>query len=743
MSFDPIAHAISVAHYGRATKATVKESEADLNQQRLLTALENAINSRLLIPAEQAKYDQRIDQLQQDRDDLIKGNFPPDEILKVEDDIADAIYHRWLVEQQLSRASEAAIQRKAYLETLNTHELQQEEKQRCGDGLEGLFHWWSHWAWTCDPRPDSPLMYVPFILFQCQEELLEWMYRLVYERHKDGHLDKSRDLGASWMVAVFAEWGWLTAAANNPFLATFGSRKEQFVDKVGDPDTLLEKIRIGLRLVPGWQLPRNFKFETHAPTLKILNPETGSLIKGESANVNFARAGRQTWVVFDEFAAWPEGGYAAWTAASESSRTRFAISTPQGQFNKFGELKTDKHIPHFSLSWKQHPWKTQQAYEIAGRRLSEVELAQEWDLDYEGSVAGRLLWMFSEIHHVITWSEFVALFGSGALDELGRPRIPKGWKHRIAHDCGTTDDHPSIIAGAAMSPANSPLPRHLFFYEQVYMGEGAHPLLLAPIIKEKFQRYIKDGDIEAWMISHEANAERLIYNQEFGLPFETWNTEAGYTQGYPQSQHYLTPYPGRHPFRPDVEGHPRCFFIVEDRQGTMRAKPDVSGYLPWPVMQSAGRRPDPKEMKKWVQLLLGAAKSRFEVNPPLNDEGGFKRAREEMPRIHIPQSEAGKPTLAQRHFKRFDDFFDVFRAILAQMPGMVALTPREKAQQRLQTAFKDEQLKQTMQAEGYQAYYAYQEELHEIEKDLDREQSDGRDSLAGKTIQTFRDRFRV
>ena len=718
-------------------KAGVKVVDADLNNERLLIALNNAIQARGKIESEQARYDKLIEEYEATRASLIEANVSPHEITEIENEIADATYHRWLVAQQLNRAADSAEERLAYLQTLDTPEKQQAERELCANGLEGLLHWWRYWAWTADPRPDAPLTFIPFLPFEFQEQAISWIWNLVNVRMKDGHLDKSRDLGASWIATTFAAACWLTARSDQPFLCTFGSRKEDLVDKIGDGDTLIEKCRITLRLVPGWMLPKGFSFAKNATFLRIVHPVTSSMIKGESANDDFARGGRQVIVVFDESASWPGGGYAAWTAASESARTRLAISTPKGKFNKFGELKEDKHINHYSMFWSQHPWKTQQAYEIARRRLSEVELAQEWDLDYEGSVAGRLLWMFSEVHSVITWSEFARFFGEEAIDQLGNPRIPAGWKHRVAHDCGTTDDHPSVIIGAAMSPAGSKLPRHLFLYEQIFHGEGAHPLILAPIIKEKFKPYVKEGDVEAWLISHEANAERLIYNQEFGLPFEQWNTEAGYSQGYPQTQHYFTPYPGPHPFRPQIEGHPRAFLIVEDRQGKLSEVEDVAISQPVPSPELFA---DTRTRKEYVQKLIGAMKSRWKVASPLNEEGGFKRTREELPRIHIPQSEAGKPTKAQRHFKKFDDAFDVVRAIMAQMPSMVGLTEAEKIQQRLRDEFKAQKASETMVEDQYAAWYAYDDERHAIEREIQAENLPSRPGGMGTPIQTFRDR---
>src|SRR5262245_44128912 len=351
---DPVVQIIEGA-IPRAGESS-RSSEAMLNDERLAKALEMAIESLDLIPEEQAKYDAEIVRLGVVREELIANNAPVLQIEQTEAAIESAAYHRQLVQWQLERAAEHASRRKRHLEELAEPRKQRADWAKCQDGLKGLRHWWEWYAWTADPRPDAPLTYVPFILFDCQDELLQWIWDLVFVRHTDGHLDKSRDMGASWILTTFADGNWLLAKQGQPFTATFGSRKEEFVDKAGDIDTLLEKCRVTLRLVPGWQLPACFTFHKCSSYLKLFNPGNNSMIKGESANENFARAGRQAMVVFDEAAAWPQGGYAAWTAASESTRTRLDVSTPQGWFNKFGELKRDNGIPHFSLHWRGHPW---------------------------------------------------------------------------------------------------------------------------------------------------------------------------------------------------------------------------------------------------------------------------------------------------------------------------------------------------------------------------------------------------
>ncbi len=147
----------------------------------------------------------------------------------------------------------------------------------------------SHWGITYDPRlatKDMP-MRLPFILFKRQRELIDFFWALV-QGAESGLVEKSRDLGASWLSCAFAVWLWLfwPGAAIG-----FGSRKEALVDRLGDPDSLVEKIRLFIGGLPRELWPAGFSLETHAPFMKIINPENGATIRGEAGD-QIGRGGR-------------------------------------------------------------------------------------------------------------------------------------------------------------------------------------------------------------------------------------------------------------------------------------------------------------------------------------------------------------------------------------------------------------------------------------------------------------------
>jgi hypothetical protein len=92
-------------------------------------------------------------------------------------------------------------------------------------------------------------------------------------------------------------------------------------------------------------------------------------------------------------------------------------------------------------------------------------------------------------------------------------------------------------------------------------------------------------------------------------------------------------------------------------------------------------------VRREILATVAEVNAKWDVAPALDDETAFKRVRDELPRVHIPQSEAGKPVKAQRRFKKFDDAWDTMRAIVASLPTLERLTQEELINQRLSKSF--------------------------------------------------------
>lgn len=264
--------------------------------------------------------------------------------------------------------------------------------------------------YTLDVRR-RPQHHQPFATYPYQEKRV--LLRLVEAINQgwDCPIEKSRDMGASWLVILTFLWFWLDPKGGTDFL--LGSRIEDYVDKKGDMRTLMEKARYALRKLPKWLLPKGFTWKKHDNFMRLQNPETGASITGESNNANFSTGGRYAAVLFDEFAKWEGTDRAAWTAAGDATPCRVPVSTPFGAAGQHYDLVTDPTKKKIRLHWSLHPRKAEGAYcnwprqkedeDLVGEALeglirspwynkechrrSPLEIAQELDIDYIG--AGR------------------------------------------------------------------------------------------------------------------------------------------------------------------------------------------------------------------------------------------------------------------------------------------------------------------------------------------------------------------
>lgn len=260
-----------------------------------------------------------------------------------------------------------------------------------------ILYWVNLYCTTYNPRA-QPSAVIPFITYEYEDKLILDLVERV-RGQKDLLVDKSRDMGVTWCVLLVYCWFWQFQGEGFDFLV--GSRKEQYIDQIGNMSTLLEKVRFLIRNQPKWLRPKGFDFKKHSNYLKIVNPESLATITGEATNNSFSRSGRFRSIFFDEFAFW-ECDEAAWKASADSTDCRIVVSTPAGMANHFANLRFSKSIDVISLHWKLHPKKNQEWYdeECKRRNYDSVDIAQNLDIDYEGSTDG-LLFEFSEMRQAV------------------------------------------------------------------------------------------------------------------------------------------------------------------------------------------------------------------------------------------------------------------------------------------------------------------------------------------------------
>lgn len=242
------------------------------------------------------------------------------------------------------------------------------------------------WGMTFDPRnverklPAS----IPFLLFPKQEEWIHWFMDR-WQSQEPGITEKTRDMGMSWLTVGLAD---TVCLFNQGVVAGFGSRKEEYVDKIGSPKSLFWKARMFLSLLPvefrgGWDVNK------HAPHMRILFPDTDSAITGESGD-GIGRGDRTSFYIVDE-SAFLERPQLVDASLSATTNCRQDISTPNGMGNPFAQKRHGGKIKVFTFHWRDDPRKDEAWYAKQVEELDAVTVAQEIDINYSASVEGVLI----------------------------------------------------------------------------------------------------------------------------------------------------------------------------------------------------------------------------------------------------------------------------------------------------------------------------------------------------------------
>lgn len=300
--------------------------------------------------------------------------------------------------------------------------------------------WINDWCVTYDPRKKKPHpKLMPFCTFPRQDDFIDFIEGC-YDDGENGLVEKSRDMGASWICCAFATHLWLF---EDDSAVGFGSRKKEYVDKLGDPKSIFEKIRQIIRFMPLWMRPTDYALTE----MKILNFDNGASITGEAGDA-IGRGGRTSIYFKDESAHYerPEGIEAA---LGDNTDVQIDISSVNGTSNVFyrrrmageewikGQQNSKGVTRVFIMDWRDHPNKTQDWYDLRRKRAEREGLlhmfAQEVDRDYTAAIEGIIIppsWVKSAIdaHKILStraenpitgWDDGFVRSGLDVADEGG------------------------------------------------------------------------------------------------------------------------------------------------------------------------------------------------------------------------------------------------------------------------------------------------------------------------------------
>lgn len=212
--------------------------------------------------------------------------------------------------------------------------------------------------WTYDPRPERGNAHKPFCTYPKQNDYIRWwemMYRQPF--HVSGFVDKPRDMGFSYVTIGLYVWHWWK---DDSFNGHLGSRKEDLVEKRGNPDTLMYKAHYMIEHLPEWFLPTGFNINTNHRHMIIDRPDNGNTITGESSNPDFGRGGRYSATMLDEYGFW-DWAKSAWESCGQSSHFRLAGTTPPetGKSSHAWKLLSGQagRVATFTFDFQDVPWK--------------------------------------------------------------------------------------------------------------------------------------------------------------------------------------------------------------------------------------------------------------------------------------------------------------------------------------------------------------------------------------------------
>lgn len=596
--------------------------------------------------------------------------------------------------KQIECYANIASERLEYYKYITEKKLWDAEREVC---KQNTIHWFKYWAWTTDPRQTFFGWAIPFVLYPYQEEAVTWLEELIFIKRSSGLIDKSRDMGISWLVTSLFYKHWQFSESN--FQALIGSMTLDDVDMMGNPSTLFEKLRIQAILQPKFLLPATWDREI--PYLKMINPVTKSAIIGESCNWRFGRSGRYSVILFDEFSA-VQSDVEAVTSASQSSPCKIYVSTPRGMHNEFAKLRFSGDLPVKSFHWTLHPYKDERWYDFQKLELrDESRIAQELDINYQASTPNRVYPEYDEKYHVITHKE---LFNE--LPEFkdfdGRFMIPDGHTVVMGEDVsmGKVSAHVLlwflILRNPTITKSGRNIGGSVFIYREIVMPPKSTPSITAQAIRQA-ESSVEVESMFCRYLSNEAITEREIYANEFNLFFKNWKTD--YFSGITKIREYLLLYDTDKPhvFRKELNGTPRLFLVVENGQGELK-KDTITDQL-------------------------------YVVKP--KDSYGLKRIREEFPLYHYPAESEFKEITRLRPKKIFDDAMDILRCVADEAFSYVIATPPEELElKELEAKFL--MAKNLPEMEARKIWADYQEKLKNIE--LDKRLLNWKDKLYQKVL---------
>lgn len=225
-----------------------------------------------------------------------------------------------------------------------------------------ILFWINTFVWQYNPNAIGKWSVAngPFVTASFQDDLIRCILDCIRER-KDLVIEKSREMGASWLCLIVITWLFLFHG-DQQFICI--SRNERAVDDVSRL-SLFAKIDYILKRLPEWMADKGpGKIVRRA--LSFINEENGSEIVGDATTKEATVGGRATAIFVDEYAK-IKADWKILTHTASTSGCRIFNSTHEGTNTAFFDLcrqsnEGSDHIRKFMMHWSHHPDKNAGMY---------------------------------------------------------------------------------------------------------------------------------------------------------------------------------------------------------------------------------------------------------------------------------------------------------------------------------------------------------------------------------------------
>jgi hypothetical protein len=213
-------------------------------------------------------------------------------------------------------------------------------------------------CWLHEPRniKKGRIPTLPFVTWPYQDFAFDTLVECI-ETGQELIIEKSRDMGASWICLTTFEWFWHFRHGLKFLLL---SRNKEMVDDKLDSDSLFWKIDEIHRHLPGWLTPRTTRRD-----MSIYNEDTRSMITGGTTVGSAGVGGRATAMLVDEYSRFlASTAEEIYSGTRDTATCRIFNFTPMGTSHpsykilaKLPSLEEDpiNGVKKLKMHWSKHP----------------------------------------------------------------------------------------------------------------------------------------------------------------------------------------------------------------------------------------------------------------------------------------------------------------------------------------------------------------------------------------------------